>query len=162
MVVSRALIFNSQYAHPLLATPLYAMSILTPDPTHRIYRRSPESRELFGRVNVADMESPLYHAHVLRVANGFDDLLNKLHNHKVLDSMLSHLAEAHAVRNGLKKVYFEVSFNIYVHIIMIYYIYILPVWLSCQSRQTLNQLDAGSSLGTIKIGLNIIFRSDLI
>ena len=87
---------------------------LTPDPTHRIYRRSPESRELFGRVNVADMESPLYHAHVLRVANGFDDLLNKLHNHKVLDNMLSHLAEAHAVRNGLKKVYFEVGFIFYV------------------------------------------------
>ena len=50
-----------------------------------------------------------------------------------------------------------IGYNIYV------YIYKLPVCLSWIRRQTHKQYDVGSyKVPTIKIGLKIIFRSDLI
>ena len=60
-------------------------------------------------MNIANINSPKYDAHILRVANAFDDVLNKLHSHQVLDQMLDHLSKAHAVRKGMYKAYFEVS-----------------------------------------------------
>ena len=76
-----------------------------------MYANHDETVELFNRVNVNDMDSPAYQAHVLRVANAFDDVINKLHNHQVIDHMLDHLANAHSKRSGLKKVYFDVSWG---------------------------------------------------
>ena len=68
-----------------------------------------ETEELFERVNAnGKFNSPQYNAHVLRVANAFDDVLNKLHNHQVVDEMLDHLAHAHAKRESLRKDYFKV------------------------------------------------------
>ena len=55
------------------------------------------------------MDSPKYNAHVLRVANAFDDVLNKLHSHQVLDQMLNHLSQAHAIRSGITKTHFKVG-----------------------------------------------------
>ena len=74
-----------------------------------MYINNPDTKTLFTRVNVDNENSPEYQAHILRVANAFDDVLNKLHSHQVMDSMVEHLAFAHEDRKGMKKHHFQVS-----------------------------------------------------
>ncbi|MRB67367.1 hypothetical protein GH825_28620 [Bacillus thuringiensis] len=54
------------------------------------------------------MHSGEFHAHTLRVMTGLDELINKLHSPAVLDSMLAHLAEQHALRDGVTHELFHV------------------------------------------------------
>ncbi|MRA94108.1 hypothetical protein GH868_29545, partial [Bacillus thuringiensis] len=49
-----------------------------------------------------------FQAHTMRVMTGLDELINKLHSPAVLDSMLAHLAEQHALRDGVTHELFHV------------------------------------------------------
>ncbi|KAI0212973.1 Extracellular globin-2C [Lamellibrachia satsuma] len=73
-----------------------------------LFDKDPSTRSLFARVNVADMHSGEFQAHTMRVMTGLDELIHKLHSPKVMDSMLEHLAEQHAVRTGVKREYFDI------------------------------------------------------
>jgi hemoglobin-like flavoprotein len=73
-----------------------------------IFEKDPAARNLFTRVHVEDMHSGEFHAHTLRVMTGLSELINKLHSPAVLDSMLKHLAQQHALRDGVKHEHFHV------------------------------------------------------
>ncbi|KAI0212972.1 Extracellular globin-2C [Lamellibrachia satsuma] len=73
-----------------------------------MFAKDPSSRALFDRVNVVDMHSGEFHAHTLRVMTGLDELIHKLHSPAVLDSMLEHLADQHAVRTGVTHEHFHI------------------------------------------------------
>ncbi|KAK2168589.1 hypothetical protein NP493_1220g00017 [Ridgeia piscesae] len=72
-----------------------------------IFEKDPAARNLFTRVHVEDMHSGEFHAHTLRVMTGLSELINKLHSPAVLDSMLKHLAQQHALRDGVKHEHFH-------------------------------------------------------
>jgi len=72
-----------------------------------MFARFPEAKELFKRVHVDNMESGEYRAHLIRVANGLDTIINLLEDPAVLASQLEHLAGQHIARAGVKKQYFD-------------------------------------------------------
>ncbi|KAK2168590.1 hypothetical protein NP493_1220g00049 [Ridgeia piscesae] len=72
-----------------------------------IFEKDPAARNLFTRVHVEDMHSGEFHAHTLRVMTGLSELINKLHSPAVLGSMLKHLAQQHALRDGVKHEHFH-------------------------------------------------------
>ena len=69
---------------------------------------APESAPLFTRVNVNGVFGGEFYAFALRIYATLTELINKLHNPEVLDSMLEHLANQHAAMPGMKQKYFHV------------------------------------------------------
>ena len=69
----------------------------------------PEAIDLFKRVNVDDRDSPEFKAHIIRIINGIDSMMNLLTNPAALDSGLNFLAAQHAVRDGVRASHFKVS-----------------------------------------------------
>ena len=67
----------------------------------------PEAKEKFGGVNVDDMQSGEFKAHVVRVLNGLDILINLHHNPEALHEELNHLGHQHAER-GITDAHFTV------------------------------------------------------
>lgn len=74
----------------------------------QLFEMAPGAKGLFTRVNVADVTSPEFNGHVMRVMGGLDVLINYLGDYPTLESMLSHLADQHAVREGVTTAGFEV------------------------------------------------------
>nr|UCK81457.1 haemoglobin B2 chain [Arenicola marina]CAI56309.1 haemoglobin B2 chain [Arenicola marina] len=72
-----------------------------------LFRRDPESKNLFKRVNVDDMNSPEFHAHCIRVVNGLDTVIGLLDDPDTLKSQLEHLAQQHKERDGIHKTHFD-------------------------------------------------------
>jgi predicted NBD/HSP70 family sugar kinase len=72
-----------------------------------LYHRFPEAKELFKRVHVDDKNSGEYRAHLVRVTNGLDTIINLLAEPQVLANQLEHLAGQHIARAGVKKAYFD-------------------------------------------------------
>jgi len=70
---------------------------------------APAAKGLFTRVNVADVNSPEFNGHVMRVMGGLDVLINYLGDTPTLEKMLDHLAKQHAVRDGVTTAGFGVS-----------------------------------------------------
>nr|1YHU_C Chain C, hemoglobin B1a chain [Riftia pachyptila]1YHU_G Chain G, hemoglobin B1a chain [Riftia pachyptila]1YHU_K Chain K, hemoglobin B1a chain [Riftia pachyptila]1YHU_O Chain O, hemoglobin B1a chain [Riftia pachyptila]1YHU_S Chain S, hemoglobin B1a chain [Riftia pachyptila]1YHU_W Chain W, hemoglobin B1a chain [Riftia pachyptila] len=66
-----------------------------------LFKMVPAAKNLFTRVNVADINSPEFQGHVVRVMGGLDILINALDDIPTLESMLDHLAGQHAVRDGV-------------------------------------------------------------
>ena len=79
---------------------------------------APSSKALFDRVGVEDMSSGAFHAHTVRVMNGLDMGINALNDTATLASLTSHLAAQHAVRPGVKAIYFDVS--VYKGIVLVF------------------------------------------
>ncbi|KAK2186958.1 hypothetical protein NP493_183g01017 [Ridgeia piscesae] len=77
----------------------------------RLMQEAPATRALFSRVNVDDVHSPEFGAHVLRVITGLDLCVNALQDYPVLKEITSHLAEQHARIPGVKAEYFEMLLN---------------------------------------------------
>nr|ALO75589.1 hemoglobin subunit B1 [Sclerolinum brattstromi] len=75
---------------------------------HRLFELAPGATALFGRVNVADFNSPEFSGHIMRVMGGLDILMNYMHDEPALESMLAHLATQHAVREGVTTAGFDV------------------------------------------------------
>lgn len=73
-----------------------------------LFERAPETKALFKRVNVDDPDSAEFRAHCVRVINGLDTILNMAFDPATLKEQLSHLAEQHAARDGVKGSYFKV------------------------------------------------------
>ena len=72
-----------------------------------LFENNPETKALFKRVNVDDLDSPEFRAHCVRVINGLDTVINMGMNPATLDEQLSHLGEQHAARDGVKGAYFQ-------------------------------------------------------
>ena len=70
---------------------------------------APGAKGLFTRVNVADISSPEFNGHVMRVMGGLDVLINYLQDSATMKEMLSHLSDQHVVREGVTKAGFGVS-----------------------------------------------------
>ena len=73
-----------------------------------IFLHNPDSKALFTRVNVDHPESGEFRSHLVRVANGLDNLINLLDNQQVLAEQLKHLAGQHEARKGVTKAHFTV------------------------------------------------------
>jgi hemoglobin-like flavoprotein len=71
-----------------------------------IFLHNPDSKALFTRVNVDNPESGEFRSHLVRVANGLDNLINLLDNQQVLSEQLKHLAAQHEARKGVTKAHF--------------------------------------------------------
>ena len=72
-------------------------------------QKYPETTALFTYVNGADVHSPEFRAHSLRVAIGIGICIFALHDPEVLTEITSHLAAQHAAVGGIKVAYFDVS-----------------------------------------------------
>ena len=75
---------------------------------YRYLELAPDSAPLFTRVNANGVFSGEFYAFALRIYITLTELINKLHNPEVLDSMLEHLANQHAAMPGIKQKYFHV------------------------------------------------------
>jgi Globin len=78
---------------------------------YRIFKRYPEAKLLFKRVNIDDENSGEWRSHLVRVASGLDTIINLLEDPDVLVQQLQHLNAQHIARTGVKKAYFDVSFD---------------------------------------------------
>jgi hemoglobin-like flavoprotein len=72
-----------------------------------LFNRYPEAKALFKRVKVDDTNSGEWQAHLVRVANGLDTIINLLSDPDVLAQQLDHLSNQHVARAGVKAVYFK-------------------------------------------------------
>ncbi|KAI0234611.1 Extracellular globin-2B [Lamellibrachia satsuma] len=82
-----------------------------------IFKRDPGAMQMFKRVNVADLHSPEFEAHVVRVVNGLDILINFLDDRPSLEAAAKHLANQHAARPGVTAGYFQVMDDALVNIL---------------------------------------------
>jgi hypothetical protein len=71
-----------------------------------LFLHNPDARGLFKRVHVDDPESGEFRSHLVRVANGLDNLINLLDSQSVLQEQLKHLAGQHEARAGVTKSHF--------------------------------------------------------
>ncbi|KAI0233323.1 Giant hemoglobins B chain [Lamellibrachia satsuma] len=67
----------------------------------------PVTKPLFANVNIDNVNSPEFGAHVLRVFFGLDLCVNALQDIPVLEELISHLARQHLARVGVKAAYFD-------------------------------------------------------
>ncbi len=74
-----------------------------------LFDNNPAAKDLFTRVNVADMNSPAFSAHIIRVVNGLDIAINLLDAPATLDEELSHLSKQHQDRKGITAAHFDVN-----------------------------------------------------
>jgi hemoglobin-like flavoprotein len=72
-----------------------------------IFNRYPEAKNLFKRVHVDDPKSGEWKAHLVRVANGLDTIINLMSDPDVLAQQLEHLSNQHVARAGVKAAYFK-------------------------------------------------------
>jgi hemoglobin-like flavoprotein len=63
-----------------------------------LFRRAPEARGLFDRVNGDDVTSPEFNAHAQRVLSGLDICFSLLDDVPTLKAQLSHLKDQHIER----------------------------------------------------------------
>nr|UCK81453.1 haemoglobin A3 chain [Arenicola marina] len=71
-----------------------------------ILAQAPEAVSLFSRVNGADIRSPEFTAHIIRVMGGLDISISLLDNEPELNAELAHLRMQHGDRN-IPDVYFD-------------------------------------------------------
>lgn len=73
-----------------------------------VFRRFPEAKELYKEIpNAGDVSSPEWRAYLVRVASGFDTIINLLEDPDVLMQHLSNLNAMYKARTGMKKAYVE-------------------------------------------------------
>jgi hemoglobin-like flavoprotein len=72
-----------------------------------LFLHNPDAKKLFTRVHVDDPTSGEFRSHLVRVANGLDNIINLLDSQSVLFEQLSHLAHQHEARTGVTKAHFE-------------------------------------------------------
>ena len=75
----------------------------------RLMERDPSAKALFANVNVDDVHSPEFGAHVLRVATAITYTIEAVQDENLVEQITSHLAAQHAARNGVKVEHFDVS-----------------------------------------------------
>ena len=78
-----------------------------------IFERDPTAKELFKDVNVADMDSPEFEAHMLRIINGVSLLVNFMQDTPALTAAVKHMADQHASRHGVTAFQFQVEYFFY-------------------------------------------------
>jgi len=69
--------------------------------------RVPDAKDLFKRVKVDQPDSPEFKAHIIRIVNGIDAVLNLLTDPAGFDSAVKFLSGQHAVRDGVKASMFK-------------------------------------------------------
>jgi len=77
----------------------------------RLFERYPEAKALFSRVKADEPDSPEFRAHLLRIDNGLDIMVNMMDDAPVLYEEIKHLTAQHAARDGMKAEYMTVSFS---------------------------------------------------
>ena len=76
---------------------------------YRLFDRYPEAKALFSRVKADEPDSPEWRAHLLRIDNGLDLMVNLMDDPSVLYEEVKHLTSQHAAREGMKAKYMTVS-----------------------------------------------------
>jgi len=82
-----------------------------------LFQRYPEAKDLFKRVKVDDPNSGDFRAHLVRVANGLDTVINLVQDPDVLSKQLDHLAHQHEARAGVKAQYFSAMGDAFEHVL---------------------------------------------
>lgn len=72
-----------------------------------LFENAAQTKSLFKRVNVDNMDSPEFRAHCVRVINGLDTVINMAFDPATLSEQLEHLGAQHAARDGVKAEYFD-------------------------------------------------------
>lgn len=73
-----------------------------------LFEKEPSTKDLFTRVNVADLESPEFAAHMIRVINGMDTIINLSFDSDIQAEQLVHLGNQHTKYEGMRADYFRV------------------------------------------------------
>jgi hemoglobin-like flavoprotein len=73
----------------------------------KLFEKAPETKALFKNVNVDDVESPEFRAHVVRVVNGLDAIINLSFSPDSLNQQLQHLAKQHVHYDGINAGHFD-------------------------------------------------------
>ena len=101
--------FNVIISHSYWSPLSYAVYDVIHD--YRFFHGDPPSKTLFTRVNVADVFSGEFYVFAMRFYTTLTELINRLHNPEVLDSMLEHLNKQHVARPGVKQEHFHVRYT---------------------------------------------------
>lgn len=73
----------------------------------RVLKDYPDGVALFKNVGIDNPQSGAFKAHLMRIFNGLDMIINLLKEPQALGEALDHLADQHAVREGVKKAHFQ-------------------------------------------------------
>jgi len=80
---------------------------------NEIFDKAPETKDLFKRVRVDDINSAEFRAHCVRVINGLDTVINMSFDPATLEEQMAHLNMQHLAREGVRASYFEVMGDAY-------------------------------------------------
>jgi hemoglobin-like flavoprotein len=73
----------------------------------RVLKDYPDGVALFKNVGIDNPQSGAFKAHLMRIFNALDMVINLLQEPEALAEALDHLADQHAVREGVKKAHFQ-------------------------------------------------------
>jgi hemoglobin-like flavoprotein len=73
----------------------------------RVLKDYPDGVALFKNVGIDNPQSGAFKSHLMRIFNAIDMIINLLHEPEALAEALDHLADQHAVREGVKKAHFQ-------------------------------------------------------
>jgi hypothetical protein len=73
----------------------------------RVLKDFPEGSALFKNVGIDDPQSGAFKAHLMRIFNAIDMIINLLKEPEALDEALEHLADQHSVREGVRKAHIQ-------------------------------------------------------
>jgi hypothetical protein len=76
----------------------------------KVVEENPDAKALFKNVDIDNPTGGVFSAHAMRIFNALDMLINLLPDEESFEEALSHLADQHLARPGVKKAYF-VSFG---------------------------------------------------
>jgi hypothetical protein len=77
----------------------------------------PPAKQFLTNLHIEDETSPAFRAYVVRVAQGFDTVINLLDSPAVLHEQLDFLAEKFGTKVNLKQSYFEVIAESFEHVL---------------------------------------------
>lgn len=102
-----------------------------------LFERYPEAKALFSRVKADEPDSPEFRAHLLRIDNGIDIMVNLMDDAPVLYEEIKHLAAQHAAREGMKAIYMTGIMDAFDHVLpQIAPCFNLDAWHRCFSKIT--------------------------
>jgi hemoglobin-like flavoprotein len=82
-----------------------------------LFANHPEAKSLFKRVNVDDLDSPEFKAHMVRVMGGLDIAVNLVHDKPALNAQLTQLSVQHQAREGVTSAQFTAIGESFLHVL---------------------------------------------
>jgi len=96
-----------------------------------LLEKHPGAKPFLEKLHIEDESSPAFRAYVIKVAHGFDNIINLLDEPAVLHEQLEFLADKFGAKVNLKQSYFEAIADSFEHV--------LPQVSSCFNVQAWNR-----------------------